>query len=134
MNFVEFPQSDVLVALNKFAPNAMLLPVDSKYRALTEEDWKFAISKHGRPHWPYEPEWRDCNHFAMRFKTDMTDAYECNGVGFVIDYPGKHSFNLLLVVNSDKTLRIEIFEPQTDAEVKFGTKHYDLKKGTFVIV
>ena len=131
---VEFTQAEVSAAIRKFAPKVDILALDERYRALPEAAWKVAIAAHGLPHWPYEVDWRDCNHFAMRFKTDMTEFYRINGVAFIIDYPGEHSFDLILVVEADWSLGVRILEPQSGHEVKFGTKHYELAKGTYAIV
>ena len=62
-------------------------------------------------------EWQfDCNNFAFYFQSQVAYEYGVNAVGVVIDYSGRHAYNVIVYDDGSCAL----YEPQTGEFVNRG--------------
>ena len=97
-----------------------LLLDDSKYYALHSLVWKNVMDSTDTKSYKYIPEFRDCDDFAFLFKGLLAKA-AMNGCGLVINYGGKHAYNVGLVYG-DSGLGFHFIEPQQDNWIITGSK------------
>ena len=104
--------------------------VDDKYRILTRDAWLPILDTLHVREAIYEPEYYDCDDFAMTAKALMSYVYGINGVGWVWNYGGEHSYlNVAIADEFDndgkvKTVSVGIVEPQTDEYRLVSQEHY----------
>tara|TARA_B100000949_G_C14182987_1_gene408320 strand:+ start:179 stop:661 length:483 start_codon:yes stop_codon:yes gene_type:complete len=103
--------------------------LDSKFWTCNEADWKKIIKWDWTDEKRYVAEQYDCDNFAFNFKARVARKFGVNSVGLVIDYSGKHAYNL--IVFSDGTWKI--FEPQSDKWPKLGSRNYKFEDGFILI-
>ena len=110
--------------------------MDSSYRVLTAEAYTKALELLSVDKKHYQSEFFDCDDFAWVSKGLMSFVFEINGVGWVCDYSGRHSFLNVCVLDEsakDLSLSIQVIEPQTNLRVKkFDDAYVNVGNG-FVI-
>ena len=133
----EFSGDDVRHAMSQGSLYRLqCILIDSKYRALSLDDWCTVI-KATTDEWKnYTPEVFDCDDFAKCQSALVSLKYNVNGCGQVYDTSGQHSYNVLLVIDDGGNLVTRILEPQ-DAKIltsdEVDTGHYKEASG-FVII
>lgn len=93
-----------------------LVMTDSEYTALTVAQWNKVLTACNEETLPYVKTIHDCDDFAFLMRGLVPAVARVNGVGAVLDFKGKHAYNVVLVVDGT-THSIEIVEPQLDAFV-----------------
>ena len=106
-----------------------ILALDSKFWTCNEADWKKIIDYDWTDEKKYVTEQYDCDNFAFNFKARVARKFGVNSVGLVVDYSGKHAYNL--IVFSDGTWKI--FEPQSDRWPTLGIGQYKFEDGYILI-
>ena len=122
----------VRMALAEAAPRAQVIQIDSKYWVLNEADWDEVLAAHP-PRNKYTPERYDCDDFAIHFKGWVSYTYKINTVGWVLDFSGEHSYDVVIVGEEDGSLKARFVEPQSDRMVKLGSNHHILTSGIIII-
>lgn len=92
------------------------LPLDKRYHLTTPDDFSKIVEDTVIDHRNYRKAKFDCEDFAFSFKSIVAHKYGLNSVGVVIDYGGKHAYNVVMF--EDGTT--ELFEPQNDTLVTTG--------------
>ena len=113
-----------------------LVPLDSKYWAVNAAGWEKILAEIDTRQDKYIAERYDCNHFAWRAKGEIDYQFGLNGCGFVIDYSGRHSYNIALCVADDGSIEWRVCEPQADAWVaseQLDRPPYNLATGTVLL-
>ena len=90
-----------------------LLMADDEYRCLKPEDWQAVIEASDTSGYQYTPHFFDCNSFALAMKAEVSRLM-VNGCGLVLDFSGRHAFNLA-IIGGGKTPTFRFFEPQQDS-------------------
>ena len=81
----------------------------------------------------YVAEFFDCDDFAIDLKATLKKKYRLfNSVVWVIDYSGKHSYNIIPCME-DSNLKVYIVEPQTDELVPHVGGDYAGKNGYLIV-
>ena len=109
--------------------------VDSKYTALSLDDWERVIKETNDAYKKYRAEYFDCDDFARCQAALVSLKYNINGCGQVYDFSGEHSYNVLLLWDGAH-LSARILEPQgpailSDSDV--GKGHYSEKQGIIIL-
>ena len=95
---------------------------DQEYHALPQKTWEEIMKQSDTRSYKYIPEFRDCDDFAFLFKGELTRV-ALNGCGLVINFGGKHAYNVALVYDPDMVLKdtpdsdplsFKFIEPQDD--------------------
>ena len=81
-----------------------LTPLDTAYTVPTIDGLHTLLTEIQTQHFHYTAEQFDCDDFAWTFKCLANLFFGINGVGFVINYPGRHSYNLVSVSYTHLTL------------------------------
>jgi len=103
--------------------------LDSKFWTCNEADWKKIIDFDWTDEKRFVADQYDCDNFAFNFKARVARKFGVNSVGLVVDYSGKHAYNL--IVFSDGTWKI--FEPQSDRWPNPGSGLYKFEEGFILI-
>ena len=103
--------------------------LDSKFWTCNEADWKKIIDFDWTDEKRFVADQYDCDNFAFNFKARVARKFGVNSVGLVVDYSGKHAYNL--IVFSDGTWKI--FEPQSDRWPNPGSGLYKFENGFILI-
>ena len=102
--------------------------LDRTYTALPMEVWAEILEWSDVDRVGYVSESRDCDNFAVALAGQVGLRFGVNGCGIVVDYSGKHAYNMLLVSTPDADgdgspdLAIALVEPQTDRLPQVGDR------------
>ena len=136
LTFHEFGAEDVRKAFAASKLHLMqIILVDSKYRAMAEDDWKKVVAKTTDAWKKYRSEYFDCDDFARCQAALVSLHYDCNGCGQVYDSSGKHSYNCLLV-SGGASLSVDVLEPQSGSildKSMLGKGHYAETQGFIIL-
>ena len=94
-----------------------LIRVDLKYKVTTIEEIRRFL-EHDRTDELSGTEFIDCDDFAFRLKGQFT-AEGWSGVPIGIIFEGIHAFNIVVVIDDEKRLRLYEIEPQLDVIYPF---------------
>jgi len=89
-------------------------PLDSQYISTSLDEFKKIISWDWTDHLHYEINTFDCENFAFYFASRVARMFGINTVGIVLDYSSAHSYNLVIVKDS-QGVRWMLYEPQLDS-------------------
>jgi hypothetical protein len=89
-------------------------PLDSQYVSTGLDEFKKIISWDWTDHLHYEINTFDCEDFAFYFASRVARMFGINTVGIVLDYSSAHSYNLVVVKDS-QGVRWMLYEPQLDS-------------------
>lgn len=105
--------------------------LDRRYRALPMRVWELILEYSQVDKKQYRSEHYDCENFAMALCGQVPMWFDVNGVGFVVDYSGKHAYNAILVSESGEHLEVIGVEPQNDrwGVAKTGAQMYSAQNG-----
>ena len=135
-SMMEFAGGDVRDALKGGSLSSLqAILVDSRYRALSLDDWRTVIAATTDSWKQYKSEVFDCDDFARCQAALVSLHYNVNGCGQVYDTSGQHSYNVILVTDGD-SVSTRIVEPQTGRILdkdEVGTGHYAETEGFVVI-
>ena len=129
-------RDDILDAFdNSRGDNLQVLCLDSIYRAIPIDVWELIVGRSRLDRRSYKPNFFDCDDFAKIFWAMCSKQFEINGCGFVADFSGGHAYNVLLVVEPDRSLDLAWLEPQTDLimDKSPATGYYQMKNGLVMI-
>ena len=135
----KYTSDDVRKAMHKvLMPQDGLVILDTTYWALPVTTWDALIKAVGPDTNKYKSERYDCDDFAVVFKGKMSNEFEINGVGWVIDESSSHSYDCVLVDVGASLPEVHFIEPQNDRWVRSAIKqptdsHYQLTKGLVII-
>ena len=108
------------------------IPLDNIYYMASEEDMLNIIAWD----WIDKRKWIsqkfDCDDFAFAFKSHVSEYFGLNQVGWVNDYSGRHSFNLIIF----PTGHLWVFEPQTDSFAFLNERNrdtYPMERGLLLL-
>ena len=112
--------------------------LDSKYWVVGEDAAMDAVRSCHTDALKYVADRFDCDKFARTLYADLPLKFQLNSVGFVLDWSGRHSYNLLVVDEKPDAdapvLGVRWVEPQSDAEIKLHSKpYYDLGSGIVIL-
>ena len=108
-----------------------LILLDSEYRALSDENWQQVMNAADTSKKQYLPNYFDCDKFAFLFHSEV-NALLVNGVGLVLDFSGKHAFNVAIVSGDKPTFKF--IEPQTDGWIQANSKPcYSMNSGLVIL-
>jgi len=119
--------SDILAILKKYGLDDNWTPLDSLYRVSRWDFMQLLISWDWTNRRTYLAEYGDCDDFGIIFKGHFAEFAQINGIMWVIDWSGGHSYNMLFdiklqgdsldpvnpVVDVAKSKAI-VYEPQSD--------------------
>lgn len=110
-----------------------LILKDDNYRALAEADWQKVMAASDTRTLKYTPDYSDCDYFALLFCAEVQSLL-VNGCGWMLDWSGEHSFNLV-VVGGGAEPKFKWVEPQGDSWIiPNSAKCYNLKGRGLVIL
>ena len=89
-------------------------PLDSQYISTSLDEFKKIISWDWTDHLHYEINIFDCENFAFYFASRVARMFGINTVGIVLDYSSAHSYNIVIVKDS-QGVRWMLYEPQLDS-------------------
>jgi len=95
--------------------NLQLYCLNSKFRALPRDVWEQVIAHNGVDRSRYRSEHFECNNFAMCLAGDVSQRWEVNGAGIVIDNCDDGDLDLVIV------------EPQTDELISRPRSGHDAR-------
>ena len=126
-----------LAAIVASSPFHDMAPIytDSKYLALTADEWNDVLEATNTRQTKYIPEVHDCDDFAFLAKGAVSAIASVNGIFVVLDFKGRHAYNAVLVVDDDGAVSLQVVEPQRDSFVphlKQGTEPYAEQKGILI--
>ena len=132
----EVNPNDVASAFSKAVPKWQVLMCDSKYTALPQSVWLNIISMCPTRGLKYSLPEDDCNGFAISMCGWVRlNFWGINGLGWVGDYGGHHSFNVALSWNQpEQKVELLWIEPQHDSTFKLDSKPYYLSKGNGLVL
>lgn len=90
-----------------------LLLIDSKYHALSTDNWQKVLNTSNTKAEKYLTNYYDCNHFAFLFKAEV-GLLLVNSVGLVLNFSGHHAFNSVLICDTPGQYEFKFIEPQAD--------------------
>ena len=100
--------------------------LDQTFTALPASIWDKVLAWSDVDAVQYVSERRDCDNFAVALAGQIGLRLRVNGVGVVVDYSGRHAYNVLLVgdqlVGGPLELKARLIEPQSDRTVNVGDK------------
>ena len=78
----------------------------------------------------YQPQVFDCDDISTLFKSFVSLVCGLNNVGIVIDYSGRHAYNVVILSNGV----VKFYEPQTNEYIRLSnTGEYQLKQGVVLL-
>ena len=125
------PANDVIKAFQKAVPKWSIECYDSEYACLPHSIWISIISQCPTKGLKYGLPTKDCNNFADVLKGWIKMTYwGINGIAWIGDFAGKHSFNCACVWNQP-TQSVELLwiEPQRDLSFKLDSQPCYTSKG-----
>ena len=97
--------------------------LDTKFKTTDLATWKLILERSRIDEYRYRSNIKDCDNFAAALFGTIPLEYGVNGIGFVLDYSGRHAYNALLYFDDDpKDLEIALVEPQSDEFVATGDR------------
>ena len=105
---------------------------DSKYVGLTRDEWNAVLEEAHTKAVKYVATVEDCDDHGALARGVVPAISHANGISWVLDFSGKHSYNLVLVVEADGSFGVEAVEPQLDKLVPFtrvGSDPYAAREG-----
>lgn len=126
---VVFGRGAVEDALRAYCPKMRPYELDGKYYALTRDEWATVINDIGPEHNKYVAERFDCDAFSRVWYGKVAERFEVNSMFIVVDFSGRHSYNLLLEHDGKGNLSCSLFEPQTLMHPVKGSGHYTMTDG-----
>ena len=93
---------------------------DSSYVGLNRTEWNKVLAETNTRTLKYVPTVHDCDDFAFLARGVVPAVADVNGIAVVLDFSGKHAYNLVLVCEADGTRSVEAVEPQQDRFVRFS--------------
>ena len=106
------------------------IPCDDDYNVVDEATFDKIMKATRTYRFHYEENF-DCDKFSRLFQAECF-TLELNSVGMVIDWSGRHSYNLAPVHIPEGGLKFLAIEPQADKTVKVHQGIYPLKKGIVI--
>ena len=110
--------------------------LDRKYKVPTYEVWVNILDRNRVDRRFYKPEHFDCDDFAKIIYAYSSKEFELNSCGLVLDWSGRHAYNVFLFINLENKLDFSFFEPQDDCFLKENylfTGQYALKDGMIIL-
>jgi len=107
--YIEVDANHINEIVRKSFPNVKILWHDLKYRKTTIEEWKKIIVYDLIDLRNWIRDYFDCDKFARYYFAMLPHLFGLNTIGYVLNYTGRHAFNLIITCES-----AYIFEPQTD--------------------
>ena len=87
---------------------------DATYNIVSYDTWATINQLMFQNKFQYVSNFRDCDAYAESFAGDVQVLFAINSVGYVIDYSGSHSYNVVVTYKSDPNgLYLQLIEPQT---------------------
>lgn len=114
--------------LEKEFNNPKIFTFDSYYHLITFEKIKKILNKTDLDKITYITEKFDCENFALLLKSYIAYKYQISNIAIVINYDGKHAFNLIITPES-----IKIYEPQTNSFIPEQTDFWKVDKQIILI-
>ena len=105
---------------------------DTKYYGVPTSTWQQIMEQSDTSSYKYIPEFRDCDDFAFLFKGELTRV-ALNGCGLVINYGGKHAYNVGIVADSE-TPSFRFIEPQNDQWIITDSKPCYSTNGPGIVI
>ena len=117
MGLQEFSGTDLIKCYAATPASAFqLIAVDSKYTIPTQEGLNKLLAEVQTNHFHYTAETFDCDDFALAFKSLSNIFFGINGIGWVLNFSGQHSYNVVFTHDQGE-LSLSVVEPQQDATV-----------------
>ena len=135
MNRTQVTESELLhpIAVATQGLVGQLYPLDTHYWVASEADTLQAIRECHVDAMKYVSDIADCDKHSRLLYALLPDKFQLNSIGLVVDFSGKHSYNLI-VVQGEKELEVRWIEPQTSREIKLHSKAcYSLTSGLVLI-
>lgn len=110
--------------------------LDSKYLVVGYETWLNIISRNQVDKRTYKPQHFDCDDFAKIMYAYSSKEFEVNTCGLVLDWSGRHAYNLIICLDPQGELRLTFFEPQSDrflTEDELFSGQYALQDGMIIL-
>ena len=126
----------VIKAINKLAPEWQVLCLDGTYQTLPHSQWISLASGCPSRNKKYALPDKDCNDFAAIFYGWVRQTYwGLNGCGLVLDWGGKHAYNVVIAYNDVlKEVDPLFIEPQHDNELKLNSLPCYNAKGKGLVI
>lgn len=132
----EVEASAVAEAFRKVVPAWQVLMFDAKYTCLPHSAWLGIIAECPTKGLKYSLPEADCNNFADCLKGWVKLTYwGINGIAWIGDFAGKHSFNCALCWNQPKQ-EVELLwiEPQRDLTFKLNSQQCYSSEGKGLVI
>ena len=118
------------------ARHLQLIMMDGTYWLPTVEDMHKIAESTRTADLHYIKERFDCDDFAGLFRGLCSVFYGVNSVGYVVDYSGRHSYNIAACTAANGGVEFRVIEPQSDRFVAHSMEHkapYNMEQG-FVLM
>lgn len=118
----QFMQSACKNTVDQFGNGVQRLPLDGydpanldkkAYKCITEEGMQKFLDYDWTNKREYIKQTYDCEQFALSFVTHLSEQYNINNVGVVIDYSSAHAYVAWVPPRSDPPA-LKVIEPQND--------------------
>ena len=106
-----------------------LILLDTAYMAVDLKTWKKILQYSSINQAQYIADVRDCDDFSFALRGSLPIKLGFNGIGCVVDWSSAHAYSALLVVDSNKKLKMAFVEPQSDRMVVADTPMYETDSG-----
>ena len=112
-----------------------LIEADGTYWTCAPTEWNRILATLDTRNDQYVRDRYDCNHFALRAKAEVDYRYGLNAFGLVIDWSGRHSYNIALCAyqsEGKQVLEWRVVEPEADewvADARLHQPPYSLISG-----
>ena len=132
----EVTANEVAQAFHRVVPQWQVLMFDTKYTCLPQSVWLSIIEQCPTKGLKYALPEADCNNFADCLKGWVKLTYwGINGIAWIGDFGGKHSFNCALCWNQpNQDVELLWIEPQADLTFKLDSKPYYSSKGEGLVL
>ena len=108
--------------------------LDSEYRVVVEDVMLEVVKACHVSAVPYVADYLDCDKHSRLLWALMPNDFRLNCVGLVLDYSGRHSYNVVVVDDGAGGLSVRWVEPQSGEEVKLHSEpYYDLDRGLILM-
>ena len=105
---------------------------DKLYYGVPTNTWQKIMEQSDTKSYKYIPEFRDCDDFAFLFKGELTKV-ALNGCGLVINYGGKHAYNVGIVADTG-TPSFRFIEPENDQWIITDSKPCYSTNGPGIVI
>ena len=109
--------------------------LDAEYKVVSENELLAVARSTHTAALKYESNYFDCDKFARLFWARVPLDTGLNSVGLMLNFAGRHAYNVAFVQDGDSGVKVVTIEPQQDTEVVTGSSQpYTLVPGEYRVI